>query len=267
MAEQVRKRWVPWGEELRRIRALAGKTQGEIARSLAISRQLLGKLEMATRTPTRGQANKLDTLLATGGTLTALYDESASMHETPDEWQDFIALERAALEIREWQPNLIPGLLQTEEYARTVLTRYTTGADELRRSIQARCERLSALSGTRLRFILDEPVLARPFGGPEVMEGQLDHLLELIRDHELHIVVVPWRARWRPGTASGYRVATLPAGRTVVHAEYENGIEVVDAQERIHSFCSIMNDLTEEALPRMESTALIEKIRSDNGMA
>ncbi|MFC4563182.1 Scr1 family TA system antitoxin-like transcriptional regulator [Nocardiopsis mangrovi] len=110
-----------WGGEMRRLRRLAGKTQQEVADITLISRPQIGKLELGTRTPNQDTAVTLDAVLATGGVLQQLWSEFSSSDNLPREWQDLVWLERAAAQIRAYQPLLVPGLLQTEAYARTVL--------------------------------------------------------------------------------------------------------------------------------------------------
>jgi transcriptional regulator with XRE-family HTH domain len=106
-----------FGAELRRLRAAADLSQEELGQRVTYSASLIGMIETARRAPSRDLAERCDAALDTGGALTRLWP-LVSQEALPRWFQPFAELERAATSIRSWEPLVVPGLLQTEDYAR-----------------------------------------------------------------------------------------------------------------------------------------------------
>ncbi|MDA0567363.1 helix-turn-helix transcriptional regulator [Streptomonospora sp. S1-112] len=264
MAEQVHKQWLRWAGELRRLRDMSGMTQAQLARQTKISRQAISKYEKATRKPTRNSATILDEALSTGGVLYQLWRETRGTVEGPPEWRDFLAVEREATEIREWQPLLIPGLLQCESYARWIFTRLGAVVDDPERAVADRVGRLAQLRpGAMVRAVVDEVVLRRVCGTHEVMPSQLDHLLALAETGRVLLMVLPMHAPWRPVSTGSFRIMTLTDGRQIVHASYEGGYVVKALPTEVNEFASRFGDYQAEALPPSESVTCIRKLRDE----
>ncbi|MDA0565858.1 helix-turn-helix transcriptional regulator [Streptomonospora sp. S1-112] len=265
MAEQVNEQWARWGAELRRLRKMAGKNQTDAARMIHQSRQLIGKMENGTRTPNRDQAGALDEGLATGGVLLQRWRELSGTHDVPDEWNDFILMERAAIEIREYQPLIVPGLLQSPKYARTILWRRALAEEQVDQLIASRMARLEQLNPrTELRFVLDEYALTRTMVMPEVMAEQLDHLVTVVNRHGIVLSVVPHDIRRpRVGVCGSFRIATMADGRQIVHAEHIKGMVLIEKATEVADVSNQFGDLQVEALSPDQSLILIKRMRSD----
>jgi transcriptional regulator with XRE-family HTH domain len=97
-------------------------------------------------------------------------------------FEEYISLEEAAVQIRGYEVQFVPGLLQTEGYARAVTLLAYSNPKEIGRRVSLRMARQARLSGAEpvsLRMVLDEAALRRPIGGPAVMRAQLKHLIEM----------------------------------------------------------------------------------------
>ncbi|MDA2807574.1 helix-turn-helix domain-containing protein [Nocardiopsis suaedae] len=264
MGERVHEQWVRWGRELGRLRTLAGKSQGDVGSDVQRSRQQVGKLEKATRTPSRDDAQKLDTALATGGVLERLWLEAARAGGFPDEWRDFIGLERKAVEIHEYQMVLVPGLLQTFDYARMLLRRARVRRtnEQLDMLARNRTERLGALdNGPELWFVLDEIALTRTLGTPAVMRDQLDHLIRLIDAEAVKISLMPTDAPHHPGLNGAFRTMMLSNGEHVAHTDHLFGETPVSSPERVAACMSLFSNLLAEAQSPGRSAEHIRNIR------
>jgi ribosomal protein L39E len=129
----------------------------------------------------------------------------------PGWFADWVEIEARATILRWWEPLLIPGLLQTEDYARAVLStwRWDT-ADEVDAKVAIRLVRQSVLATADFRVLLDEPVLRRRIGAPEVMAMQLEHLLTMGARPNVTIQVIPGAAGAYAGLSGAFAVAEVP---------------------------------------------------------
>lgn len=124
----------------------------------------------------------------------------------PENFDVYLGLEEAAAQISWYEPELVPGLLQTAEYARAVIGA-STPADETDRRVQLRIERQALIRRPtvplELRVALNESVLRRPIGGREVMAAQLDALAEAAELPNVRLRVVPFTAGLHHGVMTG----------------------------------------------------------------
>ncbi|GAA4896779.1 helix-turn-helix domain-containing protein [Streptomonospora salina] len=264
MVEHVHEEWLPWATALKQNRELAGMTQTQLARAANMSRQVVSKYEMATRAPKSDIASKFDGHLSTGGALWQLWQDMSHAAEIPEEWRDFIKLERAAKEIWEYQPLLIPGLLQCETYIRWVMRRECDNHGAPEQSIKVRADRIRNLRpGAILRVIMDEGVLRRVAGDEHVMREQLEHVLWLAESSSVVPLVLPTQAPWRPAIAGAFRIMTLEGGRQVVHADHARGQAVIQKPNEVTEMVGVFGELCSESLSQSESIRLIERIRKE----
>lgn len=194
--------------ELRRRREGLAISREEVAARTGINEATLYRIETARVRP---QRRTLTTLLDLYGVrapekqeMLALLQEDAAQQwlrpyhrQLPEEYTAYISFEAEALEIRNYESLFIPGLLQTEDYARAVISGSLTEADgaTVERHVQARMERTAVLTKDdplRLRTIVDEAALRRMVGGPHVMGHQLDHLVDLASRSTVTLQVIPF---------------------------------------------------------------------------
>jgi transcriptional regulator with XRE-family HTH domain len=158
--------------ELVAARTAAGLSQDALASQINYSPSLIGMIESGRRAPTLDIAERLDKALRAPGTLARL-QQHARTTPLPSWFRPYADVEATAAQLRSWQPLVIDGLLQTEDYARALLAmRPDTSAEELDELVAARMERQAVLARDRpptLWTVMDEGALQR-----EIRRGQSD---------------------------------------------------------------------------------------------
>jgi len=152
----------------------------------------------------------------------------------PPWFRDWVENEERATEIRWWEPLLVPGLLQTADYARAVLSSWRRdNGDDIDGKVAARIERQAILdrdNPPELRALLDESVLHSCVGNAAIMACQLDHLAEMGQRPNITIQVVPETARAYAGLSGAFAVASMGDGQHAVYLETGvQGMTVLDA--------------------------------------
>ncbi|WP_055477842.1 helix-turn-helix domain-containing protein [Sphaerimonospora mesophila] len=242
-----------WGRELRHYRQEAGLTQAQLAQKIHFSESLISGVETGQLPASPEFAQCCDDVLSTGGALHRLLDwRKGQVFPTWfGKWRD---KEQEATTLRTYEPLVIPGLLQTESYARVVLRGNET-------ALAARLHRQLVLSRKDprppiFRCVLDEAVLYRPIGGPEVMREQLDHLIAMAGPR-LSVQIVP--QGMHSGLLGGFVIATLDDGCDVLYAETAiRGITTSDADD-VSAAIERFEAIRTEALPLNMSLELIKK--------
>ncbi|MFE9475172.1 Scr1 family TA system antitoxin-like transcriptional regulator [Streptomyces griseofuscus] len=186
-----------FGEEIRTRRGVTGLTQAELARHLVCSPTLISHYEAGRRLPTPDDAQRIDQALGTDDFFTRWLKELTST------WANYFAamaeLERQATQIKQFALSLVPGMLQTPEYARAVFKGYRShcSPEELDRSVAIRTGRAQILedpSQPVVWTLLDEGVLRRHVGGPQVMAEQLHKIADMAEAGRLRFHVLPHSA-------------------------------------------------------------------------
>lgn len=213
--------------------------------------------------PTHDLAARCDEALDTGGALSRLWP-LLSKETFPDWFQPFVELERTATSLREFEPLLIPGLLQTEEYARAVLRagRPADTDEQVEELVVARMERQSVLSGDEsplVWVVIDESALHRPVGGAKVMVEQLQYLVEVARRPRITVQVVPWNAGAHAGLAGPFVIIEAADRTKLVYLDSVASGRVVDRAQDVAECGLLYDTLQVEALPREASISLIEQ--------
>lgn len=209
--------------ELRKLREEQGLTLQEVADRLDWSRATVSRLETSQTRPRPGDiADLLDLYGVPSPDRDALITlaRQAGQRGWWTAYQDvfagsYVALEDEASHIRTWDPQLIHGLLQTEPYARTVITagRLLPAQEDIERRIAARKIRQTLLereNAPQLHVVFDEAVLHRPIGGPEVMRGQLDALTTAVTRPSVTIQVLPYAAAAHAGLDGRFTILSYP---------------------------------------------------------
>jgi transcriptional regulator with XRE-family HTH domain len=203
------------GSRLRRLREAAGVSPEDACRTIRASRSKISRLELGrTGFKLRDVADLLTLYGVTDdaerATMLALVE-----HTNAESWwqeyadvvpawlEDYLDLERAATLIRAYEVAYVPGLLQTEDYARAVLWsgRAGTPGIDVERQVQLRLRRQQVLhqaEPVRVWAVIDETALRRPVGGGAVMRAQLRHLIEASRLPHVNIQVLPLSAGGHP---------------------------------------------------------------------
>ncbi|MER6913204.1 helix-turn-helix transcriptional regulator [Streptomyces sp. NPDC000594] len=186
------------GEELRRRRNAKKLSQRELGNRMFISGSYLGQIEVGRRRLTKEIAVRLDEELNTDGFFERLA-KATKTNNHEDYFADAAELETLAQVICEYACTLVPGLLQTEDYARAVVrsSNPTARAEKVDEIVKWRMERQGVLKNPDqpdMWVILNETVLRMVVGGPSVMAAQLRRLAEVVRSHRAVVQVVPFSA-------------------------------------------------------------------------
>jgi uncharacterized protein DUF5753 len=188
----------------------------------------------------------------------------------PDWFDAYVGFETEAVTFRDFQPLYIPGLLQTEDYARAVLKAAPIEGtpEDVDRQVGLRIERQGILTGenpAELWFVLSETALRVQVGGPAVMKAQLRHLVELAARPNITLQVLPFTATAHVNPVTGFRILGFPDRRdpTVVYVEHLTGALFLERDEEIHSYSVIFDHLRAEALGKEASIRLISSIADE----
>lgn len=177
--------------------------------------------------------------------------------------REWIEHEREARLLRWFEPALVPGLLQTEEYARAVLSwGGLMTEDEVAERARSRMERQAVLAGTRppqFFAMLDEAVLRRCVGDPAVMVAQCERLMALAERPHVHIQVVPAGAGAHAGLAGGFILAKGPYGEAA-HLDNPLRAHVATEQDDIDTVVAKWEALRAVALPTTQTLTLIKEV-------
>ncbi|AWE50156.1 MULTISPECIES: helix-turn-helix domain-containing protein [Streptomyces] len=191
--------WEFFGAELKRRRENAGITQTELGARVFVSGGYIGQFEQAIRKPQLDIAQRIDDALQTDGIFERLWQKLIRDRRYADYFARTAELERLATRICDWEPSVVPGLLQTPAYTRAlVLATQPFAADELvEERVTARAERAAILEdATRPEYcaIVHETVLRVPVGGRQVAAQALTHLAEAARSRKVLLQVLPYSA-------------------------------------------------------------------------
>ena len=187
-----------FGAELRFYRTRAGLSQQDLAARATVSNDVISKIETGERPPAGDFPPRLDAVpeLGTRGALTRLREHLKKGHKQRlyGWFQQWAGIEARATVLRWYEPLVVPGLLQTGDYARAILSARPDGnLDDLDEQVAARLARQAISDRTgapQLWCILDEGVLRRAIGGPKVMRSQLYRLAEVAEHPKTTIQVI-----------------------------------------------------------------------------
>jgi transcriptional regulator with XRE-family HTH domain len=185
----------------------------------------------------------------------------------PNWFQTYVGLEEAASLIRSYEIQFLPGLLQTEAYARAVITAGAPGmaVGEIDRRVHLRSQRQSLLRNEnppQFWCVLDEAALHRPLGGRRVMRAQLRHLLELTELPNLSLQIMPFRLGGHAGDGGAFSILRFPEPDLpdVVYVEQLVSASYLDKREYVERYARTMDRLTVDSQPPDLSRETLHKI-------
>ncbi|WBB54150.1 helix-turn-helix transcriptional regulator [Verrucosispora sp. WMMD573] len=238
--------------ELRRRRAAAGLTQAQLGERVFCSDSQVSAIETGTKPPTLPYLTAVDKALDTGGYFATLWDELVKGDAAPIWLRELIQIEREATALRWYEHSFVPGLLQTEAYARAVFRAAGTPLAELDQRVAARLERQAVLArdpAPQLFVVLDEMVLRRACGGPDVMGEQVEHLLSCAEQPHIRLQVVPLSAGIYPGLAGAFILADLPDGMRAGYVDNQLAAQIAGEPDSLASLGLAWDAVRGEALP------------------
>ncbi|MET8241243.1 helix-turn-helix transcriptional regulator [Streptomyces sp. NPDC005078] len=258
------------GRQLRLLRERAGLTQRELGERLGYSEDMIRSLERGRRTPQPEFLAATDELLGAGGLLRAATEDvgrakARSRVRHPAWFEDYARLEREAVEISFFSTLTVPGLLQTEAYARTTFAVRQPLLDE--RTIEgrvaarlARQEILTAWPSPVVTSVIDESVLRREIGGRAVQRDQLQRLLASSRFRGTTVQVLPMECEGYAGVDGPFILLTPKGKQQLGYLEVQGVANLVTDPEEVRMLAVRYGSIRGQALTPCESMALIEKL-------
>lgn len=259
------------GRELRRLRETAEVSRDESAAELECNISKISKVETGKQTI---QAAEVKALLDLYGVATDARDDvlrlarearKRSTYRVPDWARTYVGLEADAAEIRTYEAELVPGLLQTEAYTRAVTRAAspTLNPAEVERIVATRAERQARLHGDRapqLWVVINEAVLRRPVGGAEVMAEQLQRLRELAGLSSVSLQVLPFSAGEHAAMGSSFVLLRMadPPDAQMVYLEDLSSSDYLDQPGHITGYTMRFDRLAASALDTTTSADMID---------
>ncbi|MFF3835239.1 helix-turn-helix domain-containing protein [Streptomyces sp. NPDC002458] len=255
------------GAELRHRREAAGLSQDDLGAPLFVSGSFIGQLEAGTRRMQVDQAQKLDEVLGAGGFFVR---NCAALKKSkyPDHFAEAAEAEREAITIKEYAPLLIPGLLQTEAYARAVFRAGlpTATEDAIDELVAARLERAQLLTDPTTPLVwvvLDEAVMRRRKGGGTVMAAALRHITSLARGHRVIVQVLPFSAGAHMALEGPLKLMSFAAAPPLAYLQGLGTGQLRDDPVTVGQYELTYDLVVASALSPEASLALIEAVAED----
>ncbi|MGK5547400.1 helix-turn-helix domain-containing protein [Streptomyces sp. URMC 127] len=188
----------------------------------------------------------------------------------PEWFSAFVSLEGEANLIRAYEPHYVPGLLQTERYARAVLRAGQPHAPEadIERAVAVRRERQSLLTredAPLLWVVMDETVLRRPIGGPDIMREQVSRLAEATAMPNVRLQIMPFAAGPHPAMYGPFHIFRFPLPELpdIAYAENLVGASYFDQREDVSAFLEALDRMCAQAAPAQTTEAVLGGIRKE----
>ncbi|MFH8386407.1 helix-turn-helix domain-containing protein [Kitasatospora sp. NPDC018058] len=272
------------GTQLRKLREARGVSREEAGYSIRASESKISRMELGRVGFKERDVADLLTLYGIEAeqeratVLGLLRDANASSwwHEygdvLPAWFQNYLGLEEAAVEIRSYEVQFVHGLLQTADYARAVITAGCQGHgvsdEEIERRVEVRLKRQDLLTdehAPRLLAVLDEAALRRPWGGPGLMRGQLDRLLEVAELPHVQLQVLPLGTAGLAAESGAFSVLGFAEAELadVVYLEQFTTALYVDKPAEVASYRQAMEGLLAESLGPEQTRDLLHSVRQE----
>lgn len=263
-----------FASQLRAWRSHSGLTQVELASKVGYSASLISGVESMDKPPTAEFAKALDRVFTTpgfdeepeAGTFIVL-QQLVAREAYPAFFAPVVSLERGATRIHGWELGAIPGLLQTEDYARELIrvSRPNDSDERIGKLVAGRIQRQEILSGEAapmLWYVIDESILRHVVGSPKIMAAQLDRLIEASAIPGIVVQVLPFTAD-HAGTDGSISIYEFPDAPAACFTECFSGGRIVEEGVEVGELVTVVNMLRASALSPRDSLELIRQIRSE----
>ncbi|WP_371654092.1 MULTISPECIES: helix-turn-helix transcriptional regulator [unclassified Streptomyces] len=258
------------GEQMKLLRVRAGLTQREFGRIVGYTESQISAMERGVRITQPDFLDKADDVLNADGLLIAAKKsieraQAKSRVRHPGWFRDYAKTEAEAVAIHDYSTQAVPGLLQTEEYARAIFTHRRPLLDEAtiekrvadRMARQQLFERWPAPTSS---FVLEESVLRRPTGGRDVQTNQLRQLLRIGRLRTVELQVMPLDRDDHPSQDGSFILLTPKGRQQVAYIEIYGHPRLITDPHEVAVFSDRYGIIRAQALTPRESLSLIEKM-------
>jgi transcriptional regulator with XRE-family HTH domain len=267
------------GAQLRRLREAADVSSEKAGYEIRSSRSKISRMENGrVGFKIRDLEDLLTLYGVTDGQQRSEVLALARQSSAPDWWakygdilpgwfETYLGLESAAVSIRSFEVQFVPGLFQTEEYARAVtwLGHHSADADEIDRRVALRIRRQDLLTRSgppRVWAIVDEAVLRRPYGGAAVMRAQLRRLIEMAELEHVTLQVIPFARGGHAGASGAFSILRFQERDLpdVVYIEQLTSALYLDQRPDVEHYLEVVDQLSGQALTPADSAAFIEQV-------
>ncbi|WP_208903666.1 helix-turn-helix domain-containing protein [Streptomyces incarnatus] len=253
-----------FGRQLKLFRERAGLDRATFGSMVGYSASTIASFEQGRRIPPPKFIDQADEVLGAGGVLSAGKEEVARA-QYPAFFRDAARLETKAAALHVYATKAVPGLLQTEDYARAVFTMWRPLLDEetIGQRVAARPARQEIFSRTPLptiSFVIEEFVLRRPLGGWAVMRGQLEQLLLYGQRRNVEIQVMPIEREEHAGLDGPFSLIETQEGQRIAYVEAYKDSRLYTERRSVREIEEQYGILRAQALTPRESLALVEKL-------
>lgn len=256
-----------FGSVLRTLREQAGLSQRELAEHVFCSPSLISAIELGSKPAKLDLVERIDGALTANGMLLKVWPITTS--GSYSSWFAYVAeLEKEACKIHEWELRTIPGLLQTPDYARSLMrvVRPRDSDEKIEVDVTARMDRQQIFGHDKAPmawFVLCESILHRPLGGSHVMRDQLIKLEKMAEQTNIVVQVMPFNATGHPGVEGPLRILEFLDSRPVWYTEGWYSGRMEETQAEVSSAMTCFDLIRASATPPRESLQMIAQIRCE----
>ncbi|MFE0349605.1 helix-turn-helix domain-containing protein [Streptomyces griseoluteus] len=258
-----------FGAVVQALREHAGLSRVQFGELVRFSKHTVESVELGRRMPDASFVERAEEVLGNTGALRRsarfLTRGEAGLAAWFRQWA---RLERVAVSLGTYECRLVPGLLQSEGYARAAFeTRIPPLSDEqMEAQVAARMDRqglIRALPNTSFSFVMEECIVQRPLGGEEVLRDQLDHILDLAQLRNLSVQIMPTRTMTHAGLDGPLALLETPEGRALAYSEGQESGRLIAAPQQAAVLHRRYATLRAQALTPHDSVGLLERIRGE----
>ncbi|MCX5332702.1 helix-turn-helix transcriptional regulator [Streptomyces sp. NBC_00140] len=247
------------------FRTAAGYTQQQLGDMLGLGEQTVASIEQGRRRLMPDVAARLDELLDTKGALSVALSKMPEVDLVPLWAEEFLAREREAIAISSYENQVVPGLLQTDEYAGAVFRSRVPvyDEDEIARLVAGRVERQAILRGKEspiTSFVVWEPVVRAPLGGKAVQAEQLRHLRACSELPGLMLQILPLERAAHAGLDGPFVLLETPEHQRLVYTETQRGSQLIADQGEVAILNQKYAMLRSQALTPEDTRDLLDRL-------
>lgn len=244
------------GCTLRAVRTLKGLSQQQLANELYVTRETIAAYESTRNRPDLELCKRLDAHFDTGEVFQGLWHHARREH-LPEWFEEYVSHEAEATEIRTFEPLYIPGLLQTEEYMRACSRPHAVVEEKVAQRLARRDVLTRDVDPVHLFAVIDQAALLRSVGNPQVMRGQLAHLLTMSEQPNVSVQVVTLDDGWYFGLDGALVVLSKSDARRVGYVEAQFGGRLIEDPGEVATLGLRFDHIRGKALSENASRALI----------
>ncbi|MEU8706669.1 helix-turn-helix transcriptional regulator [Streptomyces sp. NPDC048565] len=261
--------WHVIGAQLAAFRRAAGHTQTSLADRFCVGEDTIASIEQGRR-PLQGDfAAQLDELLGTKGVLRVAVAKVPQRERFPAFVQDFVEYEQEAVTLLSYETQVVPGLLQTEEYARAVFTSLYPPPEggELEEQISARLDRQRVFDRKpwpMTNFLIEESILARPLGGRSVLRQQIPHLRRCAELPFLGLQIMPTNRETHAALDGPMVLLETPDHDQLAYIEGQHVSILIDDLDEVSALQQKYGMLRSQAISPEESMRLLDDLAGES---